>query len=180
MKRKYTNLSNLTPEEIREHRIRVQREGRQRRAKDPKHRAKITAYAKEYRHKNPSSEEYKAKAIQRTKEWALNNSELSKKNKAQHYLDTKASPPHFAARTFNSQRTRSRLKGREMPTYTKEWLQEWLLAQPNFQTLLDEWVASDYSKWLAPSVDRIDNSIGYTEDNIQLMTWKENHLKGET
>ena len=26
----------------------------------------------------------------------------------------------------------------------------------------------------APSVDRIDNSIGYTIDNIRLVTWREN------
>ncbi len=30
---------------------------------------------------------------------------------------------------------------------------------------------------LIPSLDRIDDSIGYTEDNIQLMTWQENRDK---
>lgn len=35
------------------------------------------------------------------------------------------------------------------------------------------------SKWNKPSLDRIDNSRGYTRDNIQLVTWIINHSRGE-
>lgn len=35
------------------------------------------------------------------------------------------------------------------------------------------------SKWNRPSLDRIDNSKGYTEDNIQLVTWIINYTRGE-
>ncbi len=30
----------------------------------------------------------------------------------------------------------------------------------------------------SPSVDRIDNAKGYTKDNIIIVAWKANHLKG--
>lgn len=35
------------------------------------------------------------------------------------------------------------------------------------------------SKWNKPSLDRIDNTKGYTLDNIQLVTWIVNHSRGE-
>lgn len=35
------------------------------------------------------------------------------------------------------------------------------------------------SYWEQPSLDRIDNKLGYTKDNIQLVTWKVNHSRGE-
>jgi hypothetical protein len=34
------------------------------------------------------------------------------------------------------------------------------------------------SKWLRPSLDRIDSDKGYQLDNIQLVTWIVNHTKG--
>lgn len=35
------------------------------------------------------------------------------------------------------------------------------------------------SKWDRPSLDRINNNLGYTKDNIQLVTWIVNHTRGE-
>jgi hypothetical protein len=32
-------------------------------------------------------------------------------------------------------------------------------------------------KWLSPSIDRIDNSKGYTEDNVQWVCWRANDAK---
>ena len=40
------------------------------------------------------------------------------------------------------------------------------------------WVDSGYLKALAPSLDRIDNELGYSFENIELMTWQQNHDNG--
>ena len=60
------------------------------------------------------------------------------------------------------------------PSYTKEEFREWLFKNSNFDELYDNWVISDYNKWMKPSVDRIDDSKGYSFDNIRLVTWREN------
>jgi len=78
---------------------------------------------------------------------------------------------------YFGQRTRSTLRGHHQPTYTKEELRDWLFSQKLFHILYDNWKRLDYQKNYIPSVDRINDYIGYTMDNIQLMTWKENRAK---
>lgn len=78
----------------------------------------------------------------------------------------------------NSQRAASRKRGHRQPTYTIKELQKWCYSQPLFHELYDNWVKSKYDKWMKPSVDRIDDYKGYSLDNIQLMTWRENSNKG--
>lgn len=34
-------------------------------------------------------------------------------------------------------------------------------------------------KWLKPSLDRIDNTKGYTKNNVRLITWGLNHVRGD-
>lgn len=66
-----------------------------------------------------------------------------------------------------------------LPIYTKTELQEWLFNQDLFHKLYDDWVKNGYKKGLKPSVDRINDYKSYTLDNIQLMTFKENRIKGD-
>ena len=42
---------------------------------------------------------------------------------------------------------------------------------------MSKWKSSGYNRWTKPSVDRLDDNLGYSFDNIQLMTWKENNEK---
>ena len=51
--------------------------------------------------------------------------------------------------------------------------EDWLLAN-NYVSMFEAWVDEDYDRWEAPSVDRDDNSKGYTFDNMTLMTWGQN------
>lgn len=78
---------------------------------------------------------------------------------------------------YSHQKECSINRGHLPPTYTRAELKDWLLAQPHFMPLYNAWVESDYVKNLKPSVDRINDSIGYTFENIQLVTFGENTKK---
>jgi len=83
-------------------------------------------------------------------------------------------------RIFASQKASSKQRGHGLPEYSKEELRFWLLSQDIFEKLYRCWVDSDYDKNLRPSVDRLDESIGYSMSNIQLMTWYDNYKKEYT
>ena len=78
---------------------------------------------------------------------------------------------------FRRHKYRSKIIEYTPPSYTKEELKDWLLSQPNFDKLYKDWVESGYLRNLSPSVDRKDDYKGYSFENIQLMTWKENKEK---
>lgn len=83
-----------------------------------------------------------------------------------------------ARKIFNAQNNNCRKRGQALPSYTLKELEQWLIAQSNWDSLYDAWIASGYLKDLAPSVDRLDNNISYTLSNIQLVTWAENRRLG--
>ena len=78
---------------------------------------------------------------------------------------------------YSKQRTNSEKRNHSYPTYSQDWLHSWLFAQPEFHRLYDMWVLAGYDRNFKPSVDRIDDNPGYTEYNIQLMSWQENAEK---
>lgn len=88
--------------------------------------------------------------------------------------------PGLLSLIYANQRSTSKTANRPPPVYSKEELKEWLVSQPNFQELWNAWVASGYNKYLSPSVDRIDNKISYTLDNIQLVSWRQNLANQKT
>ena len=71
----------------------------------------------------------------------------------------------------------TRRKNWTPPTYTREWLYGWAMNN-NFMEFFNAWISKGRDINYTPSVDRIDSNISYTEDNIQLMTWKDNDKKG--
>lgn len=81
---------------------------------------------------------------------------------------------------YSAQRRNSKLRGHSSPTYSQGWLKVWLLNQPEYHRLYDLWVLTGYNRDFKPSVDRIDDNLGYTEYNIQLMSWKDNATKWYT
>ena len=85
----------------------------------------------------------------------------------------------LSANMYGRQRVRSKAKGYPMPTYTLKEFRVWLYSQPIFHILFDAWVVGNYSKILIPSCDRLDDYKPYTLDNLRVVTWLENKLRGE-
>ena len=65
-----------------------------------------------------------------------------------------------------------------MPTYSKKELSMWLLNDWLFDFLFTNWVNCGFIKSMKPSLDRLDDSSGYSFHNVQIMTWGENKAKG--
>jgi len=73
---------------------------------------------------------------------------------------------------------KSKDRGHNPPYYSKEEFIVWCLGHDIFHALYEEWKKNNFSTRLAPSCDRVDDSKGYSFDNIQLMSWAENGRKG--
>lgn len=77
---------------------------------------------------------------------------------------------------LNSQRYGSKLRGHTPPTYSVQELEDWMVGK-GYVDLYDQWMLSGFSKELMPSTDRLDDSKGYSFDNMRLVTWQENRDK---
>lgn len=85
----------------------------------------------------------------------------------------------LSAVLFTSMRRRSKLRGHDSPSFTLCEFREWLYDKDEFNSLYKTWVESKYYRFLKPSIDRIDDSKGYSFDNMQVVTWQENDDKGK-
>ena len=83
-------------------------------------------------------------------------------------------------RIYVDQVRNGKRRGHGVPTYSKQELTDWLFSQKKFHVLYDNWKRLDYQSEYKPSIDRKDDYIGYTMDNIQIMTWGENRAKGHS
>lgn len=73
-------------------------------------------------------------------------------------------------------RKRHLYAGKEL--LSKDEFYAWAKQHPDFGRLYDAWVESGYARALAPTVDRIDSSKGYTLDNMRWLTHSENSSLG--
>jgi hypothetical protein len=78
---------------------------------------------------------------------------------------------------YGQQKDSSKKRHHPLPSYTPDELYTWFINQPNYKKLYDNWKNSGYTKDLTPSIDRLDDSKGYSFDNIRLVTWQENRKK---
>ena len=89
------------------------------------------------------------------------------------------SPKGVLTNIYQKQKERSKKKGMHPPTYTLQEFHEMFLNDPKFIALYFNWINNGCQYYDKPSIDRKDPNRGYTHDNIQLLTWRENREKGD-
>jgi len=100
-----------------------------------------------------------------------------KKCISQYNKDYSTSLKGKASKIYSSQNQSSKRRGHDLPKYTRNEFIEWILSNEDYLKLHSEWVKSGYEQSMAPSVDRINDYEGYSFDNVQVITWGENHKK---
>jgi len=85
-------------------------------------------------------------------------------------------PEGRLSQIFSHQQVVSRERGHPPPQYSREELYEWAY-QNRYEQLYLQWKSHNFPKSLAPSIDRLNDSLGYSLQNIQLVTWDENNQK---
>ena len=88
--------------------------------------------------------------------------------------DYKHSIDGFIANSYSKQKYFSKTRNHALPTYTKAQYSEWLLSQSLFYVLFNEWQEANFDSYKKPSIDRIDSNLGYSLENIRLVTWQDN------
>lgn len=78
---------------------------------------------------------------------------------------------------FHTQKATSARRKHNEPMYDIDSFTLWMKKQPNFSKLYNNWIDSDFDKNLTPSCDRLDATKGYSFDNIELVTWRENLIR---
>ena len=69
-----------------------------------------------------------------------------------------------------------KLKERNEVTFTLNYLHDFSNCK-KFDRLFLEWEKSGYEKLKKPTIDRINNKYGYSERNIQWLSWGDNRYK---
>ena len=87
---------------------------------------------------------------------------------------------HLTGNLYTVQIYSSRDRGHPKPPWTLHELREWIVKQPHFNRLVEEWIVSEFDPKKKPTIDRINPMKPYTWNNIQLMTVRENMQKGRT
>lgn len=65
-----------------------------------------------------------------------------------------------------------------LPLINKDEFYTWVINQESFHRLFEEYENKGYPRKLAPTVDRIDYTRGYCENNIEVVTLSENVKRG--
>ncbi len=74
---------------------------------------------------------------------------------------------------YKTQVGNSKLRGHHLPKYTKKELKDWMYKN-KYKEIYDAWKKHGYKKDMKPSIDRLDSTKGYSFDNIELVTYREN------
>jgi len=144
----------------------------------------IKEYGKQYRQDNKERlRQYRQDIKEHIKQYRQNNKEKINEQHKQYY---RRNPQRTMIRNMlcDSKR-RHKEKGFSKEDYnvTKEFL---LSILPEHCSVLGIKLECNYGKGVgkqspnSPSLDRIDNSKGYTQDNVRIISWRANDLKSDS
>lgn len=88
-------------------------------------------------------------------------------------------PKGVLTNIYCKQVERSIRKGLPTPEYTLAEFHSLYLNDKTFLSIYNNWINGGCQYYDKPSFDRADPDKGYTKDNIQVMTWMENRVKGD-
>lgn len=84
----------------------------------------------------------------------------------------------FINKMYSTQQAASKRRNHPPPAYTKDAFTQWVLSQPNWKKLWQDYQDFNHKKNLAPSADRVNPNLPYSLTNIELVTWDENDKRG--
>lgn len=121
--------------------------------------------SKEYYEENKNNNDFKAKR---------------KNQKHQYDMRKKLTKDGWYSRVYNNMRQRNKRKfSKELP-FTKNEFILWIDTNYHdvFDDMFSKYIKSNCDKKLVPSIDRIDDYDSYHFENMQLVTWEQNDIKG--
>jgi len=92
------------------------------------------------------------------------------------YAELRTNLNFYIGRKYQSMRERATRKS--LPLLPINEFKLLASRSEKLQELHQAWVLSNFDRNLSPSVDRIDNKLGYIADNIQFITHSDNVKKG--
>lgn len=103
---------------------------------------------------------------------------MDKKEYMKVYRKThKADFKNWLTKTYGRMKRDNKHKFNAELPFSKQQFADWVLCQNIFE-LLDDYKNNNFDKDFNPSINRIDDYKGYSFENIELITWKENNEKG--
>lgn len=138
-----------------------------------KSKAYVTAYNKKYYARN------KARLNARNKEWYIANPERVIAAGKLSYARIHADPGARARYLIRAARARAKLKGLPFDILVNDILWQIELGVCAVTGIPFHFAANEGRHPFTPSIDRVDNDLGYVKGNVRVVVWALNAMRGD-